>query len=179
MDAYMRGAMYASGLRVASGDPAAPRRRTAHRLSRAGFVIALEAAVAVALVTMIRDASAIQAPPEPRALGAETVAAHPERFRSRTIEVEGIVGRRPTRIEWRDRGTFVLLGKRRMRLLVVPAREATLAGFRAGTPVVVRGTVVVPPRRSRLARRVTSRTAIAERTGAPALVKGTDVEFLR
>ena len=116
---------------------------------------------------MIRDASAIEAQPEPGTLGAETVAAEPQSFRSRALEVEGIVGQRPTRIQKRDRGTFVLLGRRRaMRLLVVPARRGTLTGFRAGTPVVVRGTVVIPPRRSRLARRATSRTALAERTGS-------------
>ena len=92
--------------------------------------------------------------------------------------MEGIVGQRPTRIQRHDRGTFVLLGKRRTRLLVVPARRGALIGFRAGTPVVVRGSVVIPPRRSRLARRATTRTALAERTGSPALVKATDVEFL-
>ena len=75
----MRAAMDTPGLGVASEDAAGRRprrrRRTAHRVSRAGFVIALEVAVAFALVMMIRDASAIQAEPEPGPLGAETVAS--------------------------------------------------------------------------------------------------------
>jgi hypothetical protein len=62
---------------------------------------------------------------------------------------------------------------------VVPADEARLLSLRVGTVVVVRGTVVVPPDSKRLADRVTSRTAVAQRAGAPALIKATRVETAR
>jgi hypothetical protein len=167
-----------AGTHDAATHQQSPRREVA-RLTRAGLVLTLEGAAALALITTIRAAPAAPADAEPATLGTETVATRPERVRSRTVEIEGTVGFRPTRITEQDRGTFVLLGKRRTRLLVVPRDRARLAAFRAGTPVVVRGTVIVPPNSARLARRPTSRTAIAERAGSTAIVKATHVGLLR
>ena len=149
------------------------------RLTCFALVLTLEGAAAAALVILLRTAPAEPADVGLATVGTEIVAAQPERFRSRTLEIEGTVGVRPTRIRAQDRGTFVLVGKRRTRLLVVPRDRATLTAFRAGTPVVVRGTVVVPPTSARLARRLTSRTAIAQREGTPAIVKATQVDLLR
>jgi len=71
----------------------------------------------------------------------------------------------------------VLEGARDGRLLVVPNEGAKLPNWRAGTAVVVRGVVVIPPDSRRLARRATSRTAVAERAGASAIIKASEVRM--
>jgi hypothetical protein len=154
------------------------RRRTALRLARAGLIGALEGAVVIVLVLVVR--SGPDAPAEPaRPLTAATIAADPAHYRSQDVRVRGAIIDRPTRVASKDQGSFVLASGHGGRIIVVPADEARLLSLRVGTVVVVRGTVVVPPHSKRLADRVTSRTAVAQRAGAPALIKATRVETAR
>jgi hypothetical protein len=149
-------------------------RRRARRIARAIMVAALEVSVAIALLLMLRGGpQPLAAEPEP--LNARAVAVEPASFRSQDLRVQGTIVDRPTRIKHRDAGTFVLEGAGAKRLLVVPAGDARLTAFRAGTKVIVDGSVVIPPDNPALARRTTSRTAIAKRANAPALIKATRV----
>jgi len=152
------------------------QHRYAPRIARAGLLAALEIGVAVALVLLVRTTPVTTAE-APKPLTAQAVAAEPATFRSQDVRVLGTVVEWPTRIERRDAGTFVLAGTKDARLLVVPAGDMRLTAFRVGTNVIVHGSVVIPPDSSRLARRATSRTAIAKRTNAPALIKATKVEL--
>jgi hypothetical protein len=149
-----------------------PRPRL--RLARAAFVLSLEIGVAVALVWVVHAAPATLDPQEP-AVGADAVAADPTSFRAGQTTVRGRIVERPLRLSERDRGAFVMAGATGGRLLVVPADGAPLLRIRRGTTVVVRGTVVIPPNSRRLERRAASRTAIARRFDAPAVVKAVEV----
>lgn len=153
-----------------------PVRRTARLLA----VLGLEGAAAFALIAAISTSSSptadAQAAPE---LSADDVAAAPAEFRSRSVTVAGRIRPRPTRVAEQDRRAFVLEGARDGRLLVVPAKDAKLPAYRPGTAVLVRGDVVIPPSSRRLARRVASRTAVAERARATAILKAVDVEVVR
>ena len=70
-------------------------------------------------------------------------------------------------------------GARGARLVVVPADRQRLRAFTVGTIVKVSGSVVIPPDSRRLARRPTTRTAIAKRADAPALIEATRVDYVR
>lgn len=158
-----------------------PRPRLASRIARAGLLATLEVGVVIALLLAIRTDSAAPSPETQRPLSTTTVAQQPASYRSQPIRVHGAIVERPTRISKHDRGAFVVEGEdQRSRLLVVPAdgykRQATL---RIGTHVIVHGTVVIPPDSPRLAGRVASRTAIAERTDSSALLKATRIEIAR
>jgi hypothetical protein len=154
------------------------RRRRALRVARAGLVGALEGAAVVAIVVVVRHAP--DAPAEPAApLTAATIAADPAHYRSREVQIRGAIIDRPTRVAAKDDGAFVLASGHGGRLLVVAADDADLLTLRVGTVVLVDGTVVVPPDSKRLADRATSRTAVARRAGAPALVKATRVRPAR
>jgi hypothetical protein len=155
--------------------PARRRRASIGRLARSGVLLALELAVAVLIVSLIRQEPAPAEAPTKLVAGADAVAADPASFRTGEQRVRGRVLDYPTRISSRDRGTFILAGESGRRLAVVPAKRTKLASFRAGVPVIVRGTVVIPPDSKRLARRTTSRTAIAKRANAPALIKAVKV----
>jgi hypothetical protein len=151
------------------------RRRRALRLARAGFVGALEGAFVIAFVLLVRGAP--DAPADPaQPLTAAAIAASPTHYRSQVVRVRGAIIDRPSRIASQDEGSFVLASGHGGRVLVVPADGANLLSLRVGTVVVVNGSVVVPPDSKRLADRVTSRTAVAQRAGAPALIKATRVE---
>ena len=159
-----------------------PRHRSKRRrrIARVLLVGGLELAAAAALVSVIANSSSAPAgaadtPP----LTTETVAAKPAAYRSRDIQVQGRVADWPERIKRRDEGTFVIEGARGARLLVVPAEAQRLQAFKVGTTVLVSGSLVIPPDSERLARRPTSRTAIAKRADAPALVKATRVRYVR
>ena len=77
-----------------------------------------------------------------------------------------------------DRGAFVPLGDHGARLLVVRAGKARFAAFLAGTTVKVSGTLVIPPDNPRLRHeRATSRTSMAWRVHAPAVVKANVVRY--
>lgn len=151
------------------------------RTARLLFVLGLEAAVAFALIGTITSASTPSADAQAAAppLNADDVAGKPTAFRSREITVAGRIRPRPTRVSAQDRRAFVLEGARDGRLLVVPADDAKLPAYRPGTAVSVRGTVVIPPDSRRLARRVASRTAVAERAGAAAILKAAEVLVVR
>jgi hypothetical protein len=150
------------------------RRRRALRFARAAFVGALEGAIVIALVLLVRSAPEAPADP-PRPLTAAAIAADPTHYRSHDVRVRGAIIDRPERIASKDEGSFVLASGHGGRVLVVPADGANLLSLRVGTVVVVNGSVVVPPDSKRLADRVTSRTAVAQRAGAPALIKATRV----
>jgi hypothetical protein len=158
------------------GARAAPSPR---RLARAAFLLALQVGVAVALVVVVRSATATPAERPVSAIGVDAVAQDPASFRGNALTLRGRVVERPIRVSARDRGTFVIAGSRGERLLVVPADRRRLRGFRTGVEVIVRGTVVIPPDSRRLARRAASRTALARRYDAPALVKATEVDLPR
>jgi hypothetical protein len=144
---------------------------------RAACVLALEVCVAIMIVSMIRDAPSAAPAEEPAGpASADAVAADPRGFRGGDVEVEGRIVERPKRVSVEDRRAFVLAGPGGGRVLVVPADDAKLTLFRKGVDVVVSGTVVVPPKSKKLARRTTSRTAVAKRMHAPALIKATDVD---
>jgi hypothetical protein len=144
---------------------------------RAAIVLALEVCVAVVIVSLIRGAPASAPADEPSGpASADAVAHDPSGFRGGEVDVEGRIVERPKRVSEQDRRAFVLAGPRGGRLLVVPADHAKLTLFRTGVDVVVSGTVVVPPKSKRLARRTTSRTAVAKRMHADAVVKATDVD---
>lgn len=115
----------------------------------------------------------------PPPLTTEAVAARPTAYRGRDLQVRGRVAAWPERIKSTDRGTFVIEGTRGARLVVVPAVRRRLRAFKVGTTVLVSGSVVVPPKSKRLAARRTSRTAVAKRAHAPALIKATRVQYLR
>jgi hypothetical protein len=157
---------------------ASRRHRYIPRIARAGVLAALEIGVAVALLSLLRTTS-VPVAEAPQPLTAQTVAAKPASFRSQNVRVVGTVLEWPTKIKRSDAGTFVLAGTKNARLLVVPADDARLTAFRVGTNVIVGGSVVIPPDSGRLARRATSRTAIAKRANAPALIKATKVELAR
>jgi hypothetical protein len=135
----------------------------------------LGAAAGSSLLIRATPATPADAPNPP--LKTETVAAAPASFRSQDVRVQGEVADWPTRIKHRDRGTFVMQETEGARLLVVPADGERLRAFKVGTAIVVHGRVVIPPDSRRLARRPTSRTAVAERAGAPALIKATRVDY--
>jgi hypothetical protein len=167
-----------------SAVPRHTRRRThaaysPRRLARAAFVLALEVGVAVALVLVVRSATATPAERPAPAVGVDAVASDPASFRGGVLTLRGRVVERPLRVSARDRGAFVLEGRGGERLLVVPADRTRLPAFRTGVDVTVRGTVVIPPDSRRLARRAASRTALAKRFDAPALVKAGEVELPR
>jgi hypothetical protein len=162
--------------RYAASHP--PRRAAFARLARMTFVLGLEAAAAFALISVISGPS--PAPAEdaaPAALQADAVAAAPADFRAGQVTVEGRVRPRPTRVAPQDRYAFVLEGARDGRLLAVPAKGVRLPAYTPGVKVVVRGDVVVPPDSKRLAKRVSSRTAVAQRADATAIVKVAQVEL--
>lgn len=143
---------------------------------RAALVLALEVCVAVVIVSLIKTAPSAPADVPPEATGADAVAAHPREFKGGPVDVKGRIVERPKRVSESDRRAFVLAGPDGGRLLVVPADDARLTLFRKGVTVIVRGTIVIPPKSKRLAQRVTSRTAVAKRMHAPALIKATDVK---
>jgi hypothetical protein len=152
----------------------APRAR---RLARAGFVLGLELTAAALLVVAIRSPSTTaQAPVDP-VFGADAVAARPGHFRSIEVRVRGRILTRPAHPPGRDRDAFVLGGSGGGRLLVVPADDARPRAFRAGTDVVVRGTVVIPPASKRLERHPTSRTAVAKEARASAILEAIAVRY--
>lgn len=155
---------------------AVQRHRYAPRLARAGLLAALEIGLAFALLLLLRT-TPVPVAEAPKPLPTRAVAAEPASFRSQEVRVLGRVVEWPTRIKRRDAGTFVLGGAKDARLLVIPAGDARLTAFRVGTNVIVDGSVVIPPDSDRLARRTTSRTAIAKRANAPALIKATKVEL--
>jgi hypothetical protein len=109
----------------------------------------------------------------------DAVANDPASFRGGELTLRGRVVERPLRVSTRDGGTFVVEGRGGERLLVVPANRKRLPTFRTGVDVVVRGTVVIPPDSRRLARRAASRTALAKRFDAPAVVKAIEVHLPR
>ena len=153
-------------------------RRRRPRIARALLVGGLELGAAAALVSVIANsasapAGAADTPP----LTIRAVAAEPAVYRSRDIQVRGRVADWPERIKRRDEGTFVIEGARGARLLVVPADRQRLQAFKVGTTVSVSGVLVIPPGSKRLAHRPTSRTAIAKRADAPAIVKATRVRY--
>jgi hypothetical protein len=154
------------------------RRRRLSRIARSLAVLGLEAAAALALFTVVTGAQSAPAEPSEASpsISADEVATRPARFRAREVRVTGRIRPRPERVSKQDRLAFVLEGTRDGRLLVVPAEGTRLPGYRAGTAVIVRGTVVVPPDSKRLARRVASRTAVAQRADATAIVKAVEVE---
>jgi hypothetical protein len=151
------------------------RRRRAGRLTRAAVVLGLEVAAGYAIVSAISLTPSAPAD-SPRALSVAAVAHAPASFRGRPVQLRGRIAERPERVSPRDRGAFVL-SRGSDRLLVVPAKGARLTAFRVGTNVVVRGSVVLPPDSKRLARHPTSRTAIAKRVHAPAILKAVEVTF--
>ena len=153
------------------------RKRPFWRVARSALVLGLQAAVAFALVTAITGTPSAPADRAPASFSADDIAADPASFRSREVTVAGRVRPRPERVSKQDRWAFVLEGARDGRLLVVPGEGATLPNWRAGTAVVVRGAVVIPPDSRRLARRVASRTAVAERADAAAILKAADVQL--
>ena len=154
------------------------RRLRVRRLLRAAIVLAIEIGVVVLFLAAIRqDPAPADTPAVAVAVaGADAVAADPASYRDAgEVRVRGRILEYPVRVSKRDRGTFILVGESGRRLAVVPARTAKLPAFRAGMPVIVRGTVVIPPDSKRMARRSTSRTAIAARARAPALIKAAGV----
>ena len=156
------------------------RQRRRRRVARALLVCGFELAVAAALVLVISNsASAPAGTGEPTRLTTEAVAASPAAYRSRDLQVRGRVAEWPKRINSHDQGTFVIEGSRGARLVVVPADQRQLRAFTVGTTVLVSGSVVIPPDSERLARRATSRTAIAKRAHAPALIEATRVDYVR
>lgn len=158
--------------------PTPPRWPVYRRIPRALFVVGLEVAVAFALLaTITADASVTEAPAAP-ALGADAVAAEPAAFRAGEVVVAGRIQARPERVSDADRTAFVLEGADGGRLLVVPS-DGPLPRYRPGLQVLVRGEVVIPPESPRIARRVESRTAVAERARATALLKASEVEVTR
>jgi hypothetical protein len=156
------------------------RPRPASRIARAGLVFMLEVGAAIALLLAIRTDPATPAPEPDRPLSTTTVAAEPADYRSAPVRVQGAIAERPIRLSKRDRGAFVLEGEdERSRLLVVFADDAgRKPRLKIGTDVIVHGSVVIPPDSRRLARRVTSRTAIAARTDSSALLKATRIELV-
>jgi hypothetical protein len=159
--------------------PSSPR--LASRIVRAGVLVTLEVCVAIALLLAIRTDSATPSPEPDRPLSTVAVAAEPKDYRAAPVRVQGAIAERPLRLSERDRGAFVLEGEdERARLLVVFADDNRRhPRLKIGTDVVVHGTVVIPPDSRRLARRVTSRTAIAKRTHSSALLKATRIELAR
>jgi hypothetical protein len=157
-----------------------PRPRLAHRIARAGLLAALEVGAAIALVLALRADPAAPAPEVDRPLSTRAVAAEPAAYRSAPVRVQGAVAERPIRLSKRDRGAFVLEGAdERSRLLVVYADDAERRPRpKLGTQAIVHGTVVIPPESRRLARRASSRTAIAERTRSSAILKATSIELV-
>jgi len=158
-----------------------PRPRLASRIVRAGLLVTLEVGVVIALLLAIRTDPAAPSPEPDRSLSTTAVAAEPADYRSAPVRVQGAIAERPIRLSKRDRGAFVLEGENeRSRLLVVFADDAERQPrFKIGTDVIVHGTVVIPPDSRRLARRATSRTAIAARTDSSALLKATRIELVR
>ena len=148
------------------------------RGARAAVVLAFELAAAGALVQVVaaEPGASAAAPSGPRSV--QEVAAEPASFRGRPdVRVEGRVAKRPWRVASRDRSAFVLAGKAGGRLLIVPADGVRLQAFRIGTTVSVRGALVLIPDSRRLARRAATRTAVARRAHAPALIKATAVRY--
>jgi hypothetical protein len=137
----------------------------------------LELCAALVLVSLISTTPSAPADVPPPPIDADIVAADPGSFGA--AAVKGHIIERPMRISERDRRAFVLAGPRGGRLLVVAARDAQLPYYREGVEVVVHGSVVVPPDSKRLRRQTTSRTAIAKRMHAPALIKATEVQLER
>ena len=136
----------------------------------------MEVGVAALIVAAIRQEPAPDNAPVVAVAGADAVAADPASFRTAgELRVRGRILEYPVRVSKRDRGTFILVGESGRHLAVVPASGTKLRAFRAGVPVIVRGTIVIPPDSERLTRRATSRTAIAQRADAPALIKAVEV----
>ena len=129
---------------------ARPRQR---RIARAALVCGLELGVAAALLLAITSsASAPVAAGERPPLTTEAVAAAPASYRSRDIQVQGRVAAWPKRTgvatgDLRDQGHA------RLPALVVPADRQRLRAFTVGTMITVHGSVVIPPKSMRLARR--------------------------
>jgi hypothetical protein len=78
-----------------------------------------------------------------------------------------------------DRSAFVLGGRKGGRLLVLRAQNTRGMAYTIGTLVEVRGAIVVPPASKHVERRPASRTAIARRMRASALVKAARVSLAR
>jgi hypothetical protein len=160
------------------------RRRRRARRSVAVVLLAAELAVMAALAVSVRSALSGRVTPAAAAptrtqLTAATVAAHPRAYRARTVAVAGWVGINPPRRSARDRWAFLLLGRPGHPLLVVPADGATLTAFRRGTRVIVHGTVRLPHRHhlNRLA--PSSRSRVAHRSHAPAIIDADQVTIDR
>jgi hypothetical protein len=146
------------------------------RAARAGLIVGLELAVAVTIASIL-DAEPGASAAASDSVSVDLVASAPASYRGPEVVVRGRVAKRPTRVSTRDRSAFVLAGKDGGRLLVVPSGPARLKAFRVGTMVVVRGAVVLTPSSRRLARRPATRTAVAKRAHAPALIKATSVSY--
>lgn len=156
------------------------RPRLPVRLARLFLVLTLEVAVVLTLVSILDAAPALPSGEEAVAtLEADAVAAAPADFRAGKITVAGQIQPRPERVSRQDRSAFVLEGAEGRRLLVVPAENERLPGYRAGTHVLVHGDIVIPPGSARLQARIASRTAVAQRAQASAVLKATEVTFVR
>jgi hypothetical protein len=153
------------------------------RRALAVVLLAGELAVIAALVVSVRSALSDHvvpaAAPAPVQLSAATVAAHPRAYRARTVAVAGRVGVNPPRRSPRDRWAFLLLGRPGHPLLVVPARGAALTVFKLGTRVVVHGTVTLPHRHHVNRLSPSSRSRVAHRNHAPAIVEARQVTIDR
>ena len=72
----------------------------------------------------------------------ERVAANPEHYRGRTVQVTGRVVAHPVHIPPRLLGSFVLRGPQGRRMLVIPKPDGVLQPVGLGARTAVRGTVV-------------------------------------
>jgi hypothetical protein len=107
---------------------------------------------------------------------AARVSAHPGRYRWVRVGIAGHVGRRPANLPAHLKNSFVLKGFADARLLVVPPTGGTLEPQRAGAWVAVRGHVMpLSSVKPRVGKGVLTRTELAERTGATAIVKAVSV----
>ncbi len=141
-------------------------------------MLVLELAVAYAIVAAVRVSPSEPAAAAPPLPGPDDVVAAPERFRGHEVTIQGRIVDRATRAPDGDRTPFVLGDRMGGRLLVVRSADTHGMAFKVGTMVQVSGTVVVPPDSRKLRRRPASRTAIAKRMRAPALIKATRVSAM-
>jgi hypothetical protein len=106
----------------------------------------------------------------------ERVAAHPERYDGRQVNVTGRVSDRPRRLPLGMLDAFVLSGPDGRRLLVIPAPHGVLAAVSVGAQVSVRGKLVAvdswaDDRGGDHPRDRVSIGDVAARTGAAALLE--------
>ncbi len=141
------------------------------------FVLTIEITATVVLAGLLRTASPVRADESP-ALSADAVAARPVRYRSTELTLQGRVVERGVTVPDGERAAFVLGGPDGGRLLVVRDDATRGPSFVVGTTVRVQGQVVIPPTSRRLERRPASRTAVAKRVRASALVKADRVAFV-